>query len=188
MSRPPFWNQAKCPPHPWCRLRRCLGPGTLLYFNGSFVANLHPQRLALLRGVRTRPASSIFKISDQVSSIVIDLCYDVYDPIRYGGRRTLTFEMPPSHSLIFFSSIAFLVTTWKARSGSAGAAEGSAAGRPSTRRMSSSASCAISGSGNRGARAFRYRPAGRNDPRSVVRRPLARLRRRTGQHLHIPFL
>ena len=38
--------------------------------------------------------------------------------------------MPPSHSLIFFSSIVFLVTTWKARSGSAGAAEGSAAGRP----------------------------------------------------------
>ena len=31
--------------------------------------------------------------------------------------------------------------------------------------MSSSASCAISGSGKRGARAFRHRPAGRNDPR-----------------------
>ena len=31
MSRPPFWDQAKCPAHPWCRLRRCLGLGTLLY-------------------------------------------------------------------------------------------------------------------------------------------------------------
>jgi len=52
--------------------------------------------------------------------------------------------------------------------------------RSSTRRMSSSAYCAISGSGKRGARAFRHRPAGRNDPRSVARRPLPRLRHRTG--------
>ncbi len=47
--------------------------------------------------------------------------------------------------------------------------------------MSSSASCAISGSGKRGVRAFRHRPAGRNDPRSVARRPLPRLRHRTGR-------
>ena len=48
--------------------------------------------------------------------------------------------------------------------------------------MSSSASCAISGSGKRGgARALRHRPAGRNDPRSVARRPLPRLRHRTGR-------
>ena len=46
-----------------------------------------------------------------------------------------------------------------------------------TLRLSSSASCAISGSGKRGARAFRHRPAGRNDPRSVARRPLPRLRK-----------
>ena len=32
-----------------------------------------------------------------------------------------------------------------------------------------------------GARAFRHRPAGRNDPRSVARRPLPRLRHRTGR-------
>ena len=44
--------------------------------------------------------------------------------------------------------------------------------------MSSSASCAISGSGKRGVRALRHRPAGRNDPRSVARRPLPRLRHR----------
>jgi hypothetical protein len=46
-----------------------------------------------------------------------------------------------------------------------------------TLRLSSSASCAISGSGKRGVRAFRHRPAGRNDPRSVTRRPLPRLRK-----------
>jgi hypothetical protein len=43
--------------------------------------------------------------------------------------------------------------------------------RSSTRRMSSSASCAISGSGKRGARAFRHRPAGQPPSRSVARRP-----------------
>ena len=32
-----------------------------------------------------------------------------------------------------------------------------------------------------GARAFRHRPAGRNDPRSVARQPLPRLRHRTGR-------
>ena len=32
-----------------------------------------------------------------------------------------------------------------------------------------------------GVRAFRHRPAGRNDPRSVARRPLPRLRHRTGR-------
>jgi pimeloyl-ACP methyl ester carboxylesterase len=41
-----------------------------------------------------------------------------------------------------------------------------------------------------GARAFRHRPAGRNDPRSVARRPLPRLRHRTGhgvlRHLKRP--
>ena len=47
--------------------------------------------------------------------------------------------------------------------------------------MSSSASCAISGSGKRGVRAFRHRPAGRNDPRFVARQPLPRLRHRTGR-------
>ena len=48
--------------------------------------------------------------------------------------------------------------------------------------MSSSAACAISGSGKRGgARAFRHRPAGRNDPRSVALRRLPRLRHRTGR-------
>ena len=52
--------------------------------------------------------------------------------------------------------------------------------RSSARRMSSSASCAISGLRG-GARAFRHRPAGRNDPRSVARRPLPRLRHRTGR-------
>ena len=41
-----------------------------------------------------------------------------------------------------------------------------------------------------GVRAFRHRPAGRNDPRSVARRPLPRLRHRTGhgvlRHLKRP--
>jgi hypothetical protein len=40
------------------------------------------------------------------------------------------------------------------------------------------------------ARAFQHRPAGRNDPRSVARRPLPRLRHRTGhgvlRHLKRP--
>ena len=43
---------------------------------------LSKQSLALLRWRTTRPASSIFKISDPGSITVIDPSYDVYDPIR----------------------------------------------------------------------------------------------------------
>jgi Penicillin amidase len=51
----------------------------------------------------------------------------------------------------------------------------------STRRMSSSASCASRALARGGIRALRHRPAGRNDPRSVARRPLLRLRHQTGR-------
>ena len=50
-----------------------------------------------------------------------------------------------------------------------------------TRRMSSSASCAILGSGKRGCACIPAPTRGRNDPRSVARRPLPRLRHRTGR-------
>ena len=56
--------------------------------------------------------------------------------------------------------------------------------------MSSSASCAISGSGKRGCACIAAPTAGRTDPRSVARRPLPRLRHRTGhgvlRHLKRP--
>ena len=71
---------------------------------------------------------------------------------------------------------------WEATGCGARSAHGKCASfRSSTRRMSSSASCAISGSGKRGGACIAAPTRRRNDPRSVARRPLPRLRHRTGR-------